>query len=357
MDRGDEEPFFQVLSNKDIWTILKFWIKYYYNGKKSSNFYDYSCGDLAVQYNYVGLIKESTNLTFTFNSTKYSSDNNNFDMVKYLYSRFVKLSGWTIGCSSEAMISAIQNNNLEMIEFLYEKRDITTPCLKCRRNCKTDNDKYWYCQVAQFNLTKEICVFDCIRKANVIGNLDVIKFFLSKDPICYDHEELSISIRQGHLHIVKFAFENIKVDFTGTMEFAIECNKLDIVKFLYYNEIDVVSTSSIGDLVASKGYLDIVKFFYDEDIVDFSDEAILDAASNDHVEVVEFLHKNVEDPNRKYPMSMFKDVIRNKRVDTVEYLVKNIEEFTIAYAIDYAENLGLDDMVDFLMDLDIISDK
>lgn len=58
MSRIDEGSFFAVFSNRDIWENLRYWIRYYYKGKKTSNFYNYTNSKLAIQYGYFSLFLE-----------------------------------------------------------------------------------------------------------------------------------------------------------------------------------------------------------------------------------------------------------------------------------------------------------
>lgn len=114
--RGDEESFFEVLFSDDIWTILKYWIKYYYKDKKTANYYDYKDGNIAANYGYLQLILEKQDLKFTCLAIDYAAEHGYLQVVQYLhYNRFE-------GCTTLAMDKAAINGHFDVVEFLHHNR-------------------------------------------------------------------------------------------------------------------------------------------------------------------------------------------------------------------------------------------
>lgn len=196
--RGDEEPFFIVLLSDDIWIQLKRWIKYYYQGKKTSNFYDYRSGDLVLNYNYFGLILENPKLDFTIKSLS------NVNLV----------------------------HNIDILLFIYET--------------KLDS--------------KEYIVDDIVEKEHIFI-VKILTYHLSHPKVKYTKFVLDKAVSIGNLQIVKILHRRGFTTTKLAIDIAAEKEYLQIVRYLS-SHTNVGCTSYAMNMAAKNGYLDTVKFLH-----------------------------------------------------------------------------------------------
>lgn len=227
INRGEEEVFFEVFRNNDLWKHFKKWIRYYYKGK-TSNYYDYQDGDLAITKGYLSLIKERNNLRFSDLAIEYAAEKGYLQLVKDLHGSLRS----SIRNIVEAMKGAVKNNHLEVVEFLYW----CNPRLKC---------------------FSDLMVLGAQK-----GHLEIIKFFHkynAKDCTTYVMDYAS---GEGQLEIVRWLHENSKAGCTTLASgLAIEYGHIEVVKFLYYNR-RWSFTSNSGIEAIKNGHLEVVKFLF-----------------------------------------------------------------------------------------------
>jgi len=194
MIRIGEQAFFEVLSSDDLWKEFK---KYMYPNKKTSNFYDYKDGDLAMKHNYHGLLHESNNLLFTRRSATYSTITGSLQLVKFLYyNRGVKFG-------NDQISMAVFYGYLDIIVFINEfikdlMEDVPVPIVICYLNSikaiKTD-------VYVTLNVTSSTTRIDLAARN---GHLDIIKYlYFEMDETCTEYA-INFSVQNGYLDIVKF---------------------------------------------------------------------------------------------------------------------------------------------------------
>jgi hypothetical protein len=112
-NRENEWAFFVILTNNDIWTILK---KFMYINKKKSNIHNYRNGDIAAYYGYLELLKNNDSLVFTVNAMNWAAGCNHLEVIKWLHKNRSE------GCNPYAMNSAADSGHLEVIKWLHTNR-------------------------------------------------------------------------------------------------------------------------------------------------------------------------------------------------------------------------------------------
>ena len=101
-NRGNEWVFFVILTNNDIWTVLK---KFMYINKKKSNIHNYRDGDIAAYYGYLELLKNNDSLVFTENAINYAAKNGHLEVTKWLHTNRAE------GCTTDAMDYTAKNGH------------------------------------------------------------------------------------------------------------------------------------------------------------------------------------------------------------------------------------------------------
>ena len=272
MLREGEEAFFLVLFNDDIWTNIKNWIRHYYGRKKTSNFYNYSNGDIAAERGYFDLIKvrhqlhlegKYNNLQFTTAAMDSTAGEGHLDIVQWLH------HNRTEGCTIAAMDNAAGEGHLDIVQWLHHNR--TEGCTIVA----IDNAAYEDLEIVMWlyhNVSKNYSS-KAIDGA-VCHNIDLLK-------LLYDNGN------EEQRNFTVDAFINI-------LENDVEEDKrIEIVKFLLDAQRDhyIQNMTIAVDIACSKGYLDIVKLFYSEHSR-CSVYGMDCAAAHNHFKVVKFLHRN-----------------------------------------------------------------
>ncbi|EGG14240.1 hypothetical protein DFA_12010 [Cavenderia fasciculata] len=107
---------------------------------------------------------------------------------------------------------------------------------------------------------------------------------------------------------------------------------LELVKWLDNNKsINVTSTIRAIDSAARFGYLDIIKYLYTNGTKKCSDQAIIQATINGHLDIVKFITENCG--QNKITNHAFIAAILNDRLDILQYLQDNAPS-GIAYTVD-----------------------
>jgi hypothetical protein len=85
MNNLSEAAFFDVISNNDLWILIK---SFMCPGMKTSTYSNYKSGDLAAKHGYLSLIIERGNeLEFSADAMDWAAGNGHIEVVKWLQQR------------------------------------------------------------------------------------------------------------------------------------------------------------------------------------------------------------------------------------------------------------------------------
>jgi ankyrin repeat protein len=113
---SNEEAFFVVLADKNLWTLIK---SFMFPKQKSCVMDDYTNGDIAAMHGYIALILHDVGknkLKFTKNAMDYAAGNGHLEVVKWLH------TNRTEGCTKNAMDWAARNGHLEVVKWLHTNK-------------------------------------------------------------------------------------------------------------------------------------------------------------------------------------------------------------------------------------------
>ena len=195
-------------------------------------------------------------------------------------------------------------------------------------------------QIVFDNLDLRNCIFSFLYTtitAAKTGNLFVFKY--RKDDPNFNNKLTNIiyfSIERGHLNVVKWLYENninystlssslisfkinnIKYD-NYLIHCAAKCGHLHIVKWLHYNTSEQCTYLAMNN-AAENGYLDVVKFLHNNRQEGCTTNAMDYAAKNGHIEVVKFLYENRKEGCTTHAIEYAE---KNGHLDIVKFIYKN----------------------------------
>ena len=184
-----------------------------------------------------------------------ASDNNNLEMVKYL---------WEVAkapCDFATLDHAAMHGNMEMVRYLVE-------------TCKCGYDS---CQI--------------ISSAAEHGHLDIIKYLVASCPGITCVCAINKAARNGHLDAVKYLFETLKDTCTAeAMDDAACYGHLEVVIYLH-RVVKAKHTRNAMLRAALYNHLEVVKYLYT--FVKFTPklitEVIAKSKKRKHFEIAAFL--------------------------------------------------------------------
>lgn len=316
-DQGNsEEWFFSVLSNNDIWRELKKWM---FPNKRSSNYYNYISGDIAIHYNYLSLMKETTLDYSNCNGKDFKKviEVGDIELVKILYIA-------KVGCQSNLIPIAARFGHLDIIIFFR-----TTYNLSWTR--------------------------DTIAYAAENGHLDVIKY-LHKEERNLEKKlgctvlAIDNAAKNGYIEVVKFLVENRQDGWTtNAIDDAAENGYLDIIVYLSNtklgNKIGWTKLALNGS--AKNGHLDIFTFLYFNRREECKQEVINIAVMNGHIQIVKFLHQY--NPKLRCDQKSMNVASVKGHIDVIRFLCYNLRMNYTQQTLDLARGEGHTKIVDILL--------
>lgn len=159
---------------------------------------------------------------------------------------------------------------------------------------KVPKDEFVYVEYKKFKTHKLI-----VEKIFDLKNIVTWKYLLKKGLDLNKEEIINYLSYNGYLNILKFFNDNNLIDlslyFENILEFSIISNHIDILKYLVKNGCQLNIKNDFAIKNACKlGFLNIVKFLYEHkvDICVNNNEPLLNAFFYNHNEVVDYLLKN-----------------------------------------------------------------
>ncbi len=110
----DKQLFFAVWDLPELKHLIK---SKMYPGKRTSNYYDYRNGDMALHHGYVRLVHEkSAELVFTAKAMDGAAFDGRLNDIIWLH------KNRTEGCTTDAMNRAAKNGHLDIVIWLHKNR-------------------------------------------------------------------------------------------------------------------------------------------------------------------------------------------------------------------------------------------
>lgn len=309
-------------------------------------FYVESCTDL----------DSSEKISRAFLHTSY---NGHLPVIRYLYTHFSKFL--VLEKTMESCYLAITQGHVETVSFLFSMREMAEHSgvndgMLRRAACSGNVHMMEFLISRGGDLTEagELCLREAMRKGHLKmllyilkllegdarlltrvswavegGNLQMVKWRFAKGVDMEDSSRaMLLAIQNGHCEIMKYLhFQNVSLSNVTlsdtTIETIVKIGNLEIVKFLYENEIDLYALYPDTLKTAVKyGHLPIVEFLIQRgaDISAENYKAFRLAARWGHLHIVKFLHSCQEDitANNHYALRW---AARLGYLDIAEFLV------------------------------------
>ena len=256
------------------------------------------------------------------------------------------------GCSSAAFGWAALNGDMTMLEFLhknYPKQCLNSDPIPFAALHGHFSAVLWLYKNGYSNGT----LYRALACAEGAGHLEIVKWFNSINCKSYS---LDNAAKNGHIHVMKWLFDEIKIEPTDrTMFIAADNGHFEIVKWLneyLENYISSEYKQKAMEYAAKNGHLNIVKWLYEKQTKP-TFNAILLSAKYGHLHVLKWLYENI-DPNivGRIESDMIDVIAQHGHLHVLKWLDENdenaeIEECT-SISAEYAAANGHSDVIKWL---------
>jgi len=151
----------------------------------------------------------------------------------------------------------------------------------------------------------------------------------------------------GSLEVIKYLFDIQKKDCTNNaIDWASECGHLDVIKYLFEIQKKNCTTNAI-DYASENGHLDVVKYLFEIQKKNCTIWAIDDASKNGHLDVIKYLFENQKKDCTHYAIDW---ASKNGHLDVIKYLFENQKKDCTFRAIDRASENGHLDVIKYLFE-------
>jgi len=293
----------------------------------------------------------------------------NLDIAKYLVEKGGEISSW-------AVYNAIEINNLDLVEYLVEKGAkihdyaVTQAAImsgnlalveylvkngaKIGDNAVNDASKTGNLEIVEYLVKNGAKISnDAVIHAAKTGNLALVEYLVKNGAEISDYAVIDAAIMSGNLALVKYLVENGGKISHDAVNDASKTGNLEIVEYLVKNGAKISNDALI--YAAMSGDLALVTYFIEEKGVKIDDNAIISnaiisAASNDHLHIVKYLVGKNEEKGKKINYVVFLIAIRNNILNLVKYLVEEKGFKVTDNEIEDAKTnySGDDDMIAYL---------
>ncbi|KAG9400938.1 Ankyrin repeat and SAM domain-containing protein 3 [Aphanomyces cochlioides] len=273
-------------------------------------------GDLALRLGLENLIRQQIHtLCFTSIDSLIRQSPPNFSLLEFLY-----LHGhrWSI----QAFDVTAATGPLSVLEWLAG-----------------------HCQGESFN-----CTHRALDNASEHGHVDIVKWlvqaFASGQVVAFDNttnvHAMDLAAAGGHVEVLEILHTasslNVKAT-TAAMDVAAAQGHVKVLNWLRMNRREGHTAKAIYG-AASNGHLDCVQWLHtaSRHLNAGWDARIMDAAAaNGHLEIVKFLHTNRREGCTSMAMSL---AAANGHLDVVEFLFTHRRELCTEDALDWAASVG-----------------
>lgn len=273
----------------------------------------------------------------------YGAMNSHFNIVDYFLER-----GIDIHCSNDYVYRGVsKNGDLLMLEYLISKKKKAVDI----DQCLYESVKKGYLDVARY-LVKQGAKNERIgylsTKAVKKGNLELFKFIVDISPV--DINRLAYhAVEFGRLNILKFLKEeyiNIFNYNINNLRIAAQCGHFDVLKYLMYHGRDIYCQNDLDEALISAvehGHLNIVKYLIkkgvDVNIIDkYNIGNILVLSINrGYLKITKYLISKGADIHNNL---VLKEAVKNNRIDIVKILLKSgVDTTVVKYPTDIIKKL------------------
>lgn len=298
----------------------------------------------------------------------YAAANGHLDIVKWLH------ENGTEGCTTDAMNQAAANGHLEVVKWLHENRK--EGCTVVAMDYASANGHFEVVKwLFENNVVK--CRQRALDSAAKHGRYEIVKFLIQHG-MSATSKTLETASKGGHLDVVKYLIEDAAIQCTAkaiskaasnaeikvfdylSQKFPNLVNK-DIIYELAYacaetgdvwtferceSVLNKYSTTSMLDIAAERGHLEVVKWLHDVAEVPFSDRTAEVASVNGFLKVVNYLC--TAGANIKH--SSIQKAIRYGYLDVLKCLTKLKPEFCSRSTLEYAIEWGDPTIIKYCVD-------
>lgn len=265
-----------------------------------------------------------------------AAENGHFELVKWLHTN--KKSN----CTTDAIDMAAKNGHLEIVKWLYENGETYTQIAVSRATANGHFElvKYFYA------INSRYFSENSIDDAGANGHIHICKWLVEMNVKSCSKESLRKAILNGDLETVKWFHINVNNEDSGYLGknyikrsvdlfyiyTAAMCGHLHIIKWFYENYQIIVEKDDKGKIyhnplnsASLNGFLDVIIWFYQNTNLSCTNEAIINAAKEGHLNVVEYLCLNKYEELKEGLTQAYYEALNKRYTKICEFLEKNIK--------------------------------
>ncbi|KAG1696016.1 hypothetical protein DVH05_019002 [Phytophthora capsici] len=232
----------------------------------------------------------------------------------------------------KVMEAAAAAGNVEIVEWLFKD---------CHASAE---DALWSAQTSkQWEMARWILDncgivgpwidWDLPAKAGALSFLKYLRARSIGGPGFYT---LQVAAWNGHLEIVEWLHQELRVPFTPTVWHAADKGHLEVVKWMHNNGYKH-GRAAVMDSAAMYGHLDVVKWLHEHRTEGCSEQAMDGAALEGHLDVVKWLHENRSEGCTNAAMNA---AASRGHLEVVKWLHQHRDEGCTHVAMDSAAENG-----------------
>jgi ankyrin repeat protein len=320
-----------ILLELDDLTIAAALHRYWICNKIKENLHETPFFD-AIENNDPRIIKSLSNLhkSSLSDAIDYASKLGNLEIVKYLHSIGAEPS-W------EAINNASQCGYLEVVEYLYDITD------RFKVYAISNASERGYLEMMKFLYHNDNGVYYGTHY-NIDYNEDV------EGIESFDNTTYIVAMKNNHLDIVKFLYDNEVAYDEDLFEWIVENGRLDILQFLHnidaktvmdyglyimsaaseYDQLEIIQFLhnvgiEYGDhtmgIACTYGNLEVVRYLYETGMKFDYEDCMCWAIENGHIDVIKFI---CETSDLEYTIDAVNLAFKHEQIEIARYLAKNL---------------------------------
>ena len=313
--------------------------KYMYPEKRTSNFYEYTDGDLACKYGYIGLIEERDDLKYTGFAMCDAAINGHLNIIQWLHLNKPEIE------MTDPISYAILAGSYEIVEWLHYNCDfgIDHYHLDCAVDKKHFNIARFLCDVRG-----ESCSPLSMAHAAQNNDFEMMRWLHYHCKARCSPNVIKFAIENGNLEMVKFLHENTTVGWPPfVMNIAAKNGDLDMLKWIQENRTREDRCSFEAALIATENnHVHVLEWIYEHYPVSFITRSLTSAIESSNLTTVKWFYGKMPDSFRKItdPAS------KSGNIELIEWLITKCEVKFSKYVIDIAASKGYIHMLNWLRD-------
>jgi ankyrin repeat protein len=189
------------------------------------------------------------------------------------------------------IMEAILNNNLIGLKYVIKSQNINkVSYLSLELSAMVGNLDIIKFLIDYYDVNNHSRVIACLLLSAIYGHLHIIKYLVEIYGGTYNIA-LEWAAKNGHLNIIQYLVKETVIDsYEEAVKQSAKNGHLHVVQFLVVQGANIYIENGIV-FQLSAGHLEVLKYLIG-DAFEYCGEALVQAANNDHIEVVQYLVKH-----------------------------------------------------------------